>query len=97
MASLVYYINHIQPPRTCHVAMSKKHKPMNLSYFISQIMQKASQPSYPIKANLTITSLINTLDSKPLLLTKNQSLRAPQTQYKRPQSDSKETNHVLPT
>ena len=78
-------------------AMFRKHHPINLGHFISQIMQKASQSFYLIKANLTITSLINTLDSKPLLLTKNKSLRAPQTQYKRPQLDSKGTNHVLPT
>ena len=35
--------------------------------------------------------------SKPRLLTKNQSLRAPQVQYKRPQLDSKSTSHVLLT
>ena len=34
---------------------------MKLGHFIFQIMQKASQPPYPIKANLTITSLIDTL------------------------------------
>ena len=27
-------------------AMSRKHQPMNLGYFISQIMQKARHPSY---------------------------------------------------
>ena len=43
-------------------AMSRKHQPMNLGHFISQIMQKASQPSYPLKANLTITFLIETLE-----------------------------------
>ena len=41
--------------------MSRKYQPMKLGHFIFQIMQKASQPSYPIKANLTITSLIDTL------------------------------------
>ena len=44
--------------------MSWKHQPMNLGYFISQIMQKARHPSYPIKSNLTITSLIHTLGFK---------------------------------
>ena len=42
-------------------AMSKKHQHMNLGYFISQIMQKARHPSYPIKSNPIITSLIHTL------------------------------------
>ena len=44
--------------------MSRKHQFMNLSYFISQIMQKASKSSYPFKANLTITSLIGNLGFK---------------------------------
>ena len=34
---------------------------MSLGRSISQIMKKASQPSYPIKTNLIITSLIETL------------------------------------
>ena len=45
-------------------AMSRKHQPMNLGYFISQIMQKVRHSSYPIKSNLTITSLIDTLGFK---------------------------------
>ena len=45
-------------------AMSRKHQPMNLSHPISGTMPKASQPSYPIKANLTIISLIETLGFK---------------------------------
>ena len=57
---------------------------MNLGHSISQIMQKASQPFYPIKANLTITSLIETLGFKTSSIDQNQSLRALQTQYKRP-------------
>ena len=77
--------------------MSRKHQPMNLGYFISQIMQKAWHPSYPIKSNLTITSLIHTLGFKTSSIDQKQSLRAPQVQYKRPQSDSKSTNHILPT
>ena len=48
-----------------------------------------------LKANLTITSLIEPWGSKPLLLTKNQSLKAPQIQYKRPQSDLKATMFYL--
>ena len=76
--------------------MSRKHQPMNLSYFISQIMQKARHSSYPIKSNLTITSLIDTLEFKASSIDQKQSLRAPQVQYKRPQLDSKGTNHVLP-
>ena len=70
---------------------------MNLGYFISQIMQKARHSSYPIKSNLTITSLIHTLGFKASSIDQKQSLRAPQVQYKRPQSDSKSINHVLPT
>ena len=77
--------------------MSRKHQPMNLGYFIFQIMQKARHPFYPIKSNLTITSLIHTLGFKASSIDQKQSLRAPQVQYKRPQSDSKSTNHVLPT
>ena len=77
--------------------MSRKHQPMNLGYFISQIMQKARHPSYPIKSNLTITSLIHTLEFKSSSIDQKQSLRAPQVQYKRLQLDSKSTNHILPT
>ena len=77
--------------------MSRKHQPMNLGYFISQIMQKTRHPSYPIKSNLTISSLIDTLGFKASSIDQKQSLRAPQVQYKMPQSDSKGTNHVLPT
>ena len=79
------------------LSMSRKHQPMNLGYFIYQIMQKVRHPSYPIKSNLTITSLIHTLGFKTSFIDQKQSLRAPQVQYKRPQSDSKSTNHVLPT
>ena len=79
------------------LSMSRKHQPMNLGYFISQIMQKARHSSYPIKSNLTITSLIHTLGFKTSSIDQKQSLRAPQVQYKRPQSDSKSTNHILPT
>ena len=46
------------------LAMSRKHQLMNLGHSISQIMQKESQSSYPIKANMTITSLIETLGFK---------------------------------
>ena len=73
------------------LAMSRKHQPMNLGYFISQIMQKARHLSYPIKSNLTITSLIDTLGFKASSVDQKQSLRAPQVQYKMPQSNSKET------
>ena len=44
--------------------MSRKQQPMNLGYFISQIMQKASKPFYPVKENIIITSLIDTLGFK---------------------------------
>ena len=44
--------------------MFRKHYSMNLGHSISQIMQKASQLFYPVKANLTITSLIETLGFK---------------------------------
>ena len=56
---------------------------MNLGYFISQIMQIARHPSYPIKSNLTITSLIHTLGLKASSIYQKQSLRAPQVQYKK--------------
>ena len=46
------------------LAMFRKYQSMNLGHSISQIMQKASQPSCSIKANLTITSLIETLGFK---------------------------------
>jgi len=48
--------------------MSRKHQPINLGHFISQIMQKANQLSHPLKANLTITSLIETLGFKPFFI-----------------------------
>ena len=64
--------------------MSKKHQPMNLGYFISQIMQKVRYPSYPIKSNLTITSLIHTLGFKASSIDQKQSLKAPQVQTKDP-------------
>ena len=70
---------------------------MNLGYFISQIMQKTRHHSYPIKSNLTITSLIHTLGFKAFSIDQKQSLRSPQVQYKRPQSDSKWVSHVLLT
>ena len=70
---------------------------MNLGYFISQIIQKTRHPSYPIKLNLTITSLIHTLGLKASSIDQKQLFRASQVQYIRPQSDSKSTNHVLPT
>jgi len=44
--------------------MPKKHQSMKLGHFIPQIMQKANQPFYPSKANLTTTSLIDTLGFK---------------------------------
>ena len=69
--------------------MSRKHQPMNLGKFIFQIMEKARHLSYPIKSNLTITSLIHILGFKASFIDQKQSLRAPQVQYKRPQSDSK--------
>ena len=64
---------------------------MNLGHFIFLIMQKASQPPYPIKANLTMTFLIETLGSKPLLLIKNNHLEHPNLIQK----VTKGTNHVL--
>ena len=58
-------------------AMLRKHQLMNLGYFIFQIMQKARHPSYPIKSNLTIISLIHTLGFKASSIDQKQSLRAP--------------------
>ena len=60
-------------------------------------MQKAKHPSYSIKSNLTIASLIDTLGFKASSIDQKQSLIASQVQYKWSQSDSKGTNHVLPT
>ena len=60
-------------------------------------MQKAKHPSYSIKSNLTIASLIDTLGFKASSIDQKQSLIASQVQYKRPQSNSKGTNHVLLT
>ena len=45
-------------------ALFRKHQPMNLGHSISQIMQKVSKPSYLIKTNMIITSLIDTLGFK---------------------------------
>ena len=56
--------------------MPRKHQLMNLGYFIFQIMQKARHPSYPIKSNLTIISLIHTLVFKASSIDQKQSLRA---------------------
>ena len=64
--------------------MSRKHQLMNLGYFISQIMQKARHPSYPIKSNLTITSLIHTLGLKASSITKNSHLENPKSNTKGP-------------
>ena len=50
---------------------------MNLGHFIFLIMQKASQPPYPIKANLTMTFLIETFGVKASFIDKKQSLRTP--------------------
>ena len=106
--STIFCLKHIVDPKwlalfaittKCNLqgpTMSKKHQPMNLGYFISQIMQKARHPSYIIKSNLTITSLIDTLGFKASSINQKQSLRAPQVQYKGPQSNSKGTNHVFP-
>ena len=94
--STIFYLKHIVEPKwlalsaattKCRLqgsAMSRKHQPMNLGYFLSQIMQKARHPSYPIKSNLTIASLIDTLGFKSSSIDQKQSLRAPQVQYKRP-------------
>ena len=48
-----------RPKLACMIIVTLAHEFRPL-----QIMQKVSQPSYPIKANLTITSLIETLGFK---------------------------------
>ena len=48
-----------RPKLACMIIVTSAHEFRPL-----QIMQKVSQPSYPIKANLTITSLIETLGFK---------------------------------
>ena len=50
-------------------AMSRKHQPMNLDHFISQIIQKASQPFTQLK-QISITSLIKTLGFKASFIDK---------------------------
>ena len=62
--------------------MSRKHQPINLGYFISQIMQKARHPSYPIKSNLTITSLIHILGFKASSIDQNSHLEHPKSNTK---------------
>ena len=96
-----FFLKHIVDPKwlawsvattKCNLqgpTMSKKHQPINLGYFTSKIMQKVRHPSYSIKSNLTITSLIHTLGFKAFSIDQKQSLRAPQVQSKRSQSDSK--------
>ena len=46
------------------------------------MITKVILPFIQTKANLKITTCLTPWDPKPFLLTKNQSLRAPQTQYK---------------
>ena len=46
------------------------------------MMIKVILPLIQTKANLKITTRLTPWDPKPFLLTKNQSLKAPQTQYK---------------
>ena len=57
---------------------------MNLGYFISKIMQKARHPSYPIKSNLTITSLIDTLGFKTSPIDQKSHLEHPKFNTKGP-------------
>ena len=61
------------------------------------MMIKVILPFIQTKANLKITICLTPWGPKPLLLTKNQSLRAPQTLYKTFSSAHKGTSHVLPT
>ena len=75
-SSTICYLKHIAKPKQLALSAtttkcsfqrpirSRKHQPMNLGHFISQIMQRAGHPSYPIKSNLTITSMIDTLGFK---------------------------------
>ena len=78
--STVFCLKHIANPKwlalspiatKCNLqgtTMSRKHWPMNLGHFISQIMLKTNQPFYLIKANLTITSLVDTLGFKAFFI-----------------------------
>ena len=75
--------------------MSRKHQLMNLSHFISQIMQKESQPSYPIKANLTITSLIETLGFKASFIDQSSHLEHLKLNTKGPDQIQKQPCFIL--
>ena len=85
----IFFLKHITNPKwlacsatttKCNLqepVMPRKHQLMNLGYFIFRIMQKTRHPSYPIKSNLTIISLIHTLVFKASSIDQKQSLRAP--------------------
>ena len=68
--------------------MFRKHQPMNLGHSISQIMHKARQPSYPIKTNLSITSLIQTLGFKA------SSINQKTSHLEHPKLNTKGPNHI---
>ena len=68
----------------------------DFSQAFSLMMIKVSLPFIHKKSNLKITTCLTPWGSKHFLLTKNQSLKSPKTQYKSPQSDSKQRNHILP-
>ena len=77
------------------LAISRKYQLMNLGHHISQIMPKASQPSYLIKANLTITSLIETLGFKASSI--DSHLEYPRLNIKGPNQIQNEPTMFSPT
>ena len=83
----------VEPPNG--LKQLKMRSQWGFSQAFPLMMIKVILPFIQTKANLNITTCLTLWGPKPFLLTKNQSLRAPQTQYKRPQSDSKQTNHNL--
>ena len=78
----------------------KRGSKWKFSQVFPLMMIKVCLPFIQKKSNLKITTYLTPWGSKHFLLTKiltkNQSLKSPKTQYKSPQSNSKQRNHVLP-
>ena len=85
----------IEPPNG--LKQLKMRSQWGFSQAFPLMMIKVILPFIQTKANLKITTCLTPWGPKPLLLTKNQSLIAPQTLYKTLSSAHKGTSHVLPT
>ena len=70
----------VEPPNG--LKQLKMRSQWGFSQAFPLMMIKVILPFIQIKANLKITTCLTPWGPKPFLLTKNQSLRAPQTQYK---------------